>query len=63
MSIYAPIRKAIRTQADTVGSKLLEGQFADYAAAKGLVERRKGLLEAIDILNETIKLEEEDGEV
>ena len=57
--ILGPIKKAIQKQADEEGGKLLNGQFTDYAGAKGLVERRNGLLKAIEILEKQSKHDDE----
>lgn len=60
--ILGPIKKAIRKRAEEVGAKVLNGQFNDYAGAKALTERRNGLLEAIEIIETTSKMDNDESE-
>lgn len=53
-------KDAIQKQAEIVGQKLLDGNFCDFTGAMVLVQRRKGLLEAITIMNELAKKGEAD---
>ena len=60
--ILGPIKKAIQKRADEWGAKVLNGQFNDYAGAKALTERRNGLLEAIEIIGQVTKHDDESEE-
>lgn len=65
MSYYIDdtFKDAIHKQAEIVAQKLLDGNFSDLTSAVALVQRRKGLLEAITIMNELQKKGEvDDGE-
>ena len=57
--LFDPSIKAIQEEAEKSARRLLNGDFDTLVAAKMLVERRKGLLAAIDILQKQAELDEE----
>ncbi len=54
-----PLR-AIKKEADDIAKKLADGAFGDFTQAKSLVERRKGLLQAMEIFEQSMKGDDED---
>ena len=54
-SVLDPIRRAIQAKADEVLQQLGRGGFVSLAQAEGLAQRRKGMLEALEIVNAQAK--------
>lgn len=61
-SIFDPIVKRLQEKLDLAGEKLCSGGWKDETEARVLVERRKSLQAAIDIVKEQTKQEETDDE-
>lgn len=56
------IRGKLRELQATAESRLLAGTFSDYTEAMILVERRRTLINAIEIVSEVSKLDEDEDE-
>ena len=60
MSFIAQIIKPIQDEADREAAKILSGKFSnDHLAIHGAIERRKGLLKAIELVKERAKRDED----
>ena len=57
MSIFDNAAKKIQAEIKIVEEKLLNGRFRTLEDARGYVERRQGLLAAVDILKEQAKID------
>ena len=53
-------KKRLKERLAETDNQLLSGGFQDFTGAKVLVERRKTLLAAIDILDEQVEDKDED---
>ena len=55
MSLLGHFIKPIQEEADIEAAKILAGQYKDLPTITGAIERRKGLLKAIELLKSRSK--------
>ena len=58
-SIFDNALKKLQAEIKTVEGKLLDGRFRTLEDARGYVERRQGLLAAVDIIKEQAKRDDD----
>ena len=63
MSLFGAAHKEIKEQISSTEQRLLNGRFSTLEEARGLVERRRGLMDALEIFINRAKHDDESEEV